>query len=149
MQLASGSDGEGSGELFLWEVESGERLRAFAGHAGQVCGVVWSPTGEQLISGDSDGILRWWDVVTGTCVNMQVSHDGAIRSLKVSPDGRWLASCGDDGAIKIWDLISHEHLRTLRHDRPYERLNITGIRGLNDAQKLSLRALGAIEDTLP
>ena len=67
-----------------------------------------------------------------------------------SPDGRWLASCGDDGgAIRIWDLESGEHLRTLRRDRPYERLNITGIRGLTEAQKDSLQALGAIEDGAP
>jgi hypothetical protein len=46
----------------------------------------------------------------------------------------------------IWDLTSHEHLRTLRRDRPYERLNITAIKGLNETQKSSLQALGAIEE---
>ena len=46
----------------------------------------------------------------------------------------------------LWDLHSGKHLQTLRRDRPYERLNITGIRGLSEAQKTTLRALGAIED---
>ena len=49
-------------------------------------------------------------------------------------------------AIMIWDLESGEHLQTLRRDRPYERLNITGIRGLTEAQKASLQALGAIDE---
>ncbi len=31
-------------------------------------------------------------------------------------------------------------------DRPYERLTITGIQGLTQAQKATLRALGAVED---
>jgi hypothetical protein len=48
--------------------------------------------------------------------------------------------------IMLWDFQSGEHLQTLRRDRPYERLNITGIQGLTDAQKANLRALGAIED---
>ena len=56
-----------------------------------------------------------------------------------------LASCGDDGAIMLWDLKTGEYLRNLRRDRPYERLNITGIQGLTEAQKSTLRTLGAIE----
>jgi WD40 repeat protein len=81
-------------------------------------------------------------------VKTQTAHQGTVRSLKVSPDGKHLASCGDDGAIMIWNLESAEHLRTLRRNRPYERLNITGIRGLTEAQKITLQALGAIEENI-
>jgi len=80
-------------------------------------------------------------------VQVRKAHQGTIRSLRRSPDGNMLASCGDDGAITLWGLVSGEHLRTLRRDRPYERLNITGIRGLSEAQKATLRALGAIESS--
>ncbi len=79
-------------------------------------------------------------------MRVQEAHQGTIQALKASPDGRRLASCGDDGAIMLWDLESGEALRTLRRDRPYERLDITGIRGLTQEQKATLRALGAMED---
>ncbi len=133
----------------------------------------YGPHENQLISGGSDGMLCWWDVLTGECIRTLEAHQGTVRSLKVSPDGKRLASCGDDGAIRIWDLESLGQaqvgrdkgwgqapplhplrvptapplLQTLRRDRPYERLNITGIRGLNEAQKSTLQALGAIEDS--
>jgi len=146
-----GSQGQGdSGELWVWEVQSGERVRAFVGHLGVVSAVTWSPSGELLLSGGSDGMLRWWEVQSGECLQVRRAHQGTVQSLKLSPDGSRLASCGDDGAINIWDLESSEHLRTLRRDRPYERLDISGVQGLTDAQRATLRALGAIEEvTLP
>ncbi|MFL5589912.1 MAG: eIF2A-related protein [Ktedonobacteraceae bacterium] len=146
-RLASGGGGRGSGELFVWCARSGELLHTLSELSEIVYALAWSPTGTMLVSGGSDGTLCWWDVERGECVHTRLAHQGTIQSLKVSPDGRSLASCGDDGAINIWDLESGEHLRTLRPDRPYERLDITGIRGVTHAQKASLRALGAIEGT--
>jgi WD40 repeat protein len=116
------------------------------GQSGMACAVAWDPSGERLVSGGGDGALRWWEVQSGECVRVPEAHQGAVQALKVSPDGRRLASCGDDGAIRLWDLESGEPLQTLRRDRFYERLNITGIKGLTEAQKASLRSLGAVED---
>jgi WD40 repeat protein len=73
------------------------------------------------------------------------AHQGTIQSLQRNPEGTKLASCGDDGAIRIWDLHNGDYLQTIRRDRPYERLNITGIKGLTEAQIATLHALGAIE----
>ncbi len=107
--------------------------------------MVWGPQRDLLISGGSDGLLRWWNVRSGECMRVQEAHHGTVQALKVSPDGCTLASCGDDGAIKLWDMESGEHLRTLQRDRPYERLDITGVKGVTEAQKATLRALGARE----
>ncbi len=145
-RLASGGRGRGgSGEVFVWEVTSGQRLQSWSEPSAIVYALAWSPTAAVLLSGGSDGSMRWWDVQSGECVRVQEAHQGAVQSLRVSPDGRRLASCGDDGAINIWDLQSGEHLRTLRRDRPYERLDISGVKGLTEAQKTTLRALGAME----
>ena len=40
-----------------------------------------------------------------------------------------------------------DHVTILRRDRPYERLNITGINGLTDAEKLTLKRMGAVEQS--
>jgi len=143
--LASAGRVKGRGELLMWDQQSGERVRTFMGHGGVVYAVAWGPSRDLLVSGGSDGMLRWWDVQSGECVRVRKAHQGTIRSLRRSPDGSRLASCGDDGAITLWDLESGEQLRTLRRDRPYERLTIDGIRGLTEAQKATLLALGAIE----
>jgi WD40 repeat protein len=144
-RLASGGGGRGSGEIFVWRAHRGELLHTISDLSEIVYALAWNPTGTMLISGDSDGMLCWWDFERHVCVRTRRAHQGTIQSLKVSPDGRSLASCGDDGAIHVWEVESGEHLRTLRRDRPYERLNITGTQGVTPAQKASLQALGAIE----
>ena len=145
-RLASGGRGRGgSGEIVVWEVSSGQRLQAWSEPSAIVCALAWSPSAAVLLSGGSDGTMRWWDVQSGECLALRQGHQGMVQSLRVSPDGSRLSSCGDDGVINIWDLQSGEHLRTLRGDRPYERLDISGVKGLSEAQKTTLRALGAME----
>jgi WD40 repeat protein len=126
-------------------VSGGQRLQAWSEPGAIVYALAWSPTTGVLLSSGGDGSMRWWDVQSGECVAIRQGHQGAIQSLSVSPDGRRLASCGDDGAINIWDIESGEYLRTLRGDRPYERLDISGVKGLSEAQKATLRTLGAVE----
>jgi len=144
--LASGGGGRGGGELFVWDVQSGEQLYALDEPSEKVYALAWSPRGELLLSGGSDGMLRWWNLEHEECVRVREGHQGAVQSLKISSDGRRLASCGDDNIIHVWDLESGEQLRTLQRDRPYERLDISGVQGLTEAQRASLRALGAIEE---
>jgi WD40 repeat protein len=55
-------------------------------------------------------------------------------------------SGSDDETIKLWHVDSGECLKTLRPDRPYEGMNITGVTGISEAQKSALKALGAVED---
>ena len=105
-QLASGGGGQGNGELFVWDVHSGERLYALSELSGITYALAWDASGAVLVSGGGDGMLRWWDLQHGECVRVRKAHQGAVQSLKSSPDGQRLASCGDDGAINIWELES-------------------------------------------
>ena len=110
-----------------------------------VYGVAWGTSEDVVITGGRSGRVRWWDVQRGACVRINEAHQGTVQSLRRSPDGTQLASCGDDGAIKLWDLGSGEHRQTLRRDRPYERMDITGLTGITEAQRATLLALGAVE----
>jgi WD40 repeat protein/transcriptional regulator with XRE-family HTH domain len=145
-QLASGGESQGSGELIVWDARGGERMSTLQGLTGAIYAIAWHPLGKLLVSGGSDGRLCWWDLPSGACVRVREVHQGIVQALKVSPDGRRLASCGNDGTIRLWDLESGHALGTLRRDRPYERLDITGIQGLTQAEIATLRALGAVED---
>jgi transcriptional regulator with XRE-family HTH domain len=138
------------GEVRVWRVEqeAGEHLHlARRAHTDVVRALAFSPDERTLASGSPDGSVKLWDVESGRLL-WSDWQNSAIICLAFSPDGRRLASCGDDGTIQVWDLASGQHLRTLRRDRPYERMNITGIQGLTQAEIATLRALGAIEDAV-
>jgi WD40 repeat protein len=69
-----------------------------------------------------------------------------VWTVAFDPSGSVVASGGDDETIKLWNVYTGECLKTLRSDRPYERMNITGAVGLTESQKASLKALGAMEN---
>lgn len=72
-------------------------------------------------------------------------HTKAVLSVAFSFKGEIIASGSDDGTIKLWDVQTGECLNTLTTPRPYESMNITGVAGLTEAQRSTLKALGAVE----
>jgi hypothetical protein len=47
--------------------------------------------------------------------------------------------------VRVWATASGTCLHTLRSDRRHERLDITGLTGVTNAQRAALYALGAVE----
>jgi hypothetical protein len=47
--------------------------------------------------------------------------------------------------VRLWQSSTGTALRILRPERRYERLDITGLTGITDAQRTALLALGAAE----
>ncbi len=72
-------------------------------------------------------------------------HDGYVTSVAFSPDGQFVASAGKDDVAHIWSVESGERLHTLRTPGPYDGMDITGVTGISEAQRESLKALGAVE----
>jgi WD40 repeat protein len=118
---------------------------SLAGHSTLVWATAWSPNGLQLASSSADGTIKLWNVQTGECLQTLQGHCHVVWSVAWSPDGQTLASSSSDETIRVWDVVTGECLKRLRSDRPYEGINITGVTGITDAQKVTLKALGAMD----
>jgi WD40 repeat protein/transcriptional regulator with XRE-family HTH domain len=137
------------GMVWLWEAGSGQPLASLRGHTGLVLGVAVSRDGRLVASGGVDEVVRLWEAGSGQLLASLQGHTDLVRGVALSGDGRLLASGGFDGTVRLWDTRrvpgSGASLRTLRADRRYERLDITGLTGITAAQRAALLALGAIE----
>ncbi len=140
--LASGSDDKAA---MLWDISTGECLKTLQKHTSSASSVAFNPEGKMLATGSYDETVKLWDIRIGECLHTFDGHTNQVLSVAFSVDGMTLASGSADETIKLWDVKTGECVKTLR-DRPYEGMNITGVTGLTEAEKASLKALGAVED---
>lgn len=151
-RIATGSE---DNTARLWDVATGECLQEFEGHEGWVLAVVFAwrkdAGGEEeeiLVSSSSDRTVKFWNINTGECDRTLEGHDNWIWTLAFHHPTSLLGSSSLDETIKLWDIQTGECLKTLRALRPYEGTKITGVTGLTEAQKATLKALGAVDETL-
>ncbi|MEH2178101.1 NB-ARC domain-containing protein [Nostoc sp.] len=139
--LASGSHDK---TVKLWDVSTGQCVDTLHGHSSFVCSVTFLDN-RTLASGSGDKTVKLWDVSSGREIRTLSSLGALVWSIAFSSQGRKLVSASENGIIEQWDISTGECLKTLRNPRPYEGMNITGVIGLTEEQRLTLIALGAIE----
>ena len=140
--IASGS---GDTTVKVWDALTGALLRTLEGHSIWVSSVVYSPDGKSIISGSGDNTVKVWDGSTGALLQTLDGHLDRVWSVVYSPDGKTIASGSSDGTIRIWDTETWE-CRAVLDNRLYSNLNITGVNGLTEAQRRTLKAYGAVEE---
>jgi WD40 repeat protein len=129
----------------VWCVATGECLITLLGHQDWVGSINFSMDGKRLVSGSRDGTIKLWDMQSGVCQLTLQGHENGVESVIFNPNGNLLASGSMDETIKLWDVATGACVHTLRSPRLYEGMNITGITGLSDAQKETLKINGAVE----
>ncbi len=145
LTLVSGSTDH---TIKLWEIKTGNCLKTFEGHTNWVFSVVFSPNGETIVSGSHDQTVKLWEVKTGKCLSTFTGHEHLVSAVAVSFDGQTVASGSQDQSIRLWDIHTGQCLNLLRTARLYEGMKIINTIGLTDAQKVTLKSLGAVEKDL-
>lgn len=106
--------GLGSGEVQIWDVEEGTKLRSMFGHETRVGVMGWSS--HTLSTGARSGLVFNHDVRVAEHKTAElVSHTSEVCGLEWRSDGAQLATGGNDNLVSIWDarsLAAPKHKKT-------------------------------------
>jgi cell division cycle protein 20 (cofactor of APC complex) len=99
------SVGLGTGEVQIWDVEDGTKLRSMHGHDTRVGVMGWNK--HTLSTGARSGLVFNHDVrIAQHKVAELVSHTSEVCGLEWRADGSQLATGGNDNLVSIWDARS-------------------------------------------
>jgi cell division cycle protein 20 (cofactor of APC complex) len=96
------SVGLGSGDVQIWDVEEGTKLRTMTGHDTRVGVMSWNKA--TLSTGSRSGNIFNHDVRIAEHKTAELlSHTSEVCGLEWRADGAQLASGGNDNLVNIWD----------------------------------------------
>jgi cell division cycle protein 20 (cofactor of APC complex) len=81
-------------------------VATLSGHTQEVCGLKWSPSGDQLASGGNDNVLNIWNAGQSSAAFRCTQHQAAVKALAWCPwQANTLASGGGtaDRTIRFWN----------------------------------------------
>ena len=126
--LATGH-GDNDGGITLWDVNSGKKIKTFAGHvvsAARLCcngfidrnEVAISPDGKMITSSGYKDMIRLWHTQTGSFLRSfeSKSHPRSAKKITFSRDGKFLVSVyryRRDRDIVLWEVSTGREIQTM------------------------------------
>jgi WD40 repeat protein len=125
------------GEVHLWDVATGKKLRTF-GRSNDIAAlpVGFSKDGKRLVTSvythadlqktAPPATVRLWDVATGEA---RQTIQGLVFDWSLSGDGQWLITGRDEKTVRIWDVETGKEVRAFGgHDKPVTDCSISNDR---------------------
>lgn len=106
-----------SGELFLWDVESRERVQVYEGHKETVNGVCWIDDGQKFFSGSGDGTILKHEISKGEPIQKLNDLKSGVAHLRVTADENYLLTSTKSNMLTIWELPDGDKAEKVKSDQ--------------------------------
>ena len=125
----------------LWDVASGQPIRAFPVRSNSVRSIALSPDGTMALADSDDGLTHVWDTATGEELSAFEERTHEHRCLSFNRDGSLLAIGNDDLFVRIYRVSDRRLIATTaQHDDGLYAIKLSP-----DGQWLATSASGSSE----
>jgi WD40 repeat protein len=117
------ASGDEMGQVFVWDVRTGQQIFRIAAHTGAVRQTAFSPDNALLMSvGGSE--VTFWDVQTGSSKGV-LKHNSPIAFAAFRPHSDMLLTITEDDVLRLWNMQTLRALSAAFLDEPLHRLTFT------------------------
>ena len=114
-QMLAASDTRG--EIYVWQIHTGQKLLTLSGHHSWVFSLVFSPNSLTLASASDDYAVNLWDLATGDCLQTLKGPANILNAVTFSADQRSILVA--TAIIQLWNTDRPESQVTALHGYPY------------------------------
>ena len=98
--------------IFLWNAQTGQKIREFTPAVSQVSALRFSPDGKYLACSDRRSYFLLLDAKTGNTYHKITNTSSSYPGMCFSPDGKMLAVTGSSGTA-LWDVANKRFIKRL------------------------------------
>lgn len=93
-------------QLFLWQYNNNALLAQSHAHAGEVTGVDFHPSSNQLLTTGTDGVMKLWTVPLTPPTS--IAHPAEVLTSSVVMNGAKLVTGSKDKIVRTWNLSNNQ-----------------------------------------
>ncbi|MEL7239245.1 MAG: PQQ-binding-like beta-propeller repeat protein [Planctomycetota bacterium] len=109
--------GNPSGDLYLFDADTGALRRTISGGDAFVPFATFSPDETFIAAADYAGRLSIYETASGKLLARQRGHDAETTSAAVHPDGNAIATGGKDGNLVLWNWDGEQLTKVRQIDK--------------------------------
>ncbi len=88
----------------IWSLQKFTCLSTLKGHEHNVTSVVFTPSGDHLISGSWDKTIRVWEVESGHLIKTLEGQANKVLDISINEKGSLMASSGSSNDVLLWTM---------------------------------------------
>jgi hypothetical protein len=94
--------GDSKGGIVIHRSDFSGQPTRLLGHAGSIDSVVFSPSGDSLMSGGRDESFRFWDLHSGQTKMTSEVHSRPIAAICLAASGERMVTADLGGTVQVW-----------------------------------------------